>query len=284
MIRPSDFQTMKERGERFVRVNCYDYLTAKIIDSVGIEMILVGDSVGRNVLGYRSDHPTERTSIADMVHHTKAVLRGVTHACVIADLPVANGPVPPDRTVSHARRLVECGVQAVKIEGGSEMIPIIEALLAHDIPVHGTLREDPCQPDPLARAQRAFNDALSLETSGCFMITLAGLPSQVAKVITESLRIPTIGHLSGPCCDGQVQVINDLVGFVEGQPRKGVKTYANVYVEIRRAVTAFRDDVKAGVFPAAEHCSFMSETDLHAFKGYLASNSDRRGTSHNVAA
>ncbi len=249
----------KGRGERIVTVTAYDYPGARLADEAGVDVILVGDSLGTVVLGYDSTIPV---TLADMVHHLRAVARAAPRALVVGDLPFLSYQASPGDAVRSSGRLVKRGAEAVKLEGGRRMLPQIEAILAADIPVMGHLGLTPqsvhrmggyrVQGRGREEADALLEDARALDRAGCFSIVLEGVPRDLGRELTEAVRIPTIGIGAGPDCDGQVLVFHDLLGLSFGRPAKFVRRYADLGAEVRRALAAFRDDVRAGRYPSAE--------------------------------
>ncbi len=249
---------MKERGERIVSVTAYDYPTARLTDEAGVDLILVGDSLGMVVLGYESTIPV---TMAEMSHHVRAVVRAQPRALVVADLPFLSFQASPADAVRNSGRLVKRGAEAVKLEGGRRVLPQVEAILAADIPVLGHLGLTPQSVHQFggyrvqARGREAADallaDAVALERAGCFSIVLEGIPSELGAEVSKALKIPTIGIGAGLQCDGQVLVLHDLIGLSFGKPARFVRRYADVAGTIRTAVSAFRDDVRSGRYPTA---------------------------------
>ena len=250
---------MKERGERIVSVTAYDYPTARLADEAGVDLILVGDSLGNVVLGYESTLPV---TMAEMTHHLRAVVRAQPRALVIADLPFASFQASPEDAVRNSARFVKRGAEGVKLEGGRRVLPQIEAILAADIPVLGHLGLTPqsvhafggfrVQGRGRDAADALLEDAKALERAGAFAIVLEGIPRELGAEVSRALSIPTIGIGAGVDCDGQVLVIHDLIGLSFGRPAKFVRRYAEVGDTIRSAVSAFREDVRAGRDPSAD--------------------------------
>ena len=250
---------MKTRGERIVSVTAYDYPTARLADEAGVDLILVGDSVGMVVLGYESTIPV---TMAEMSHHLRAVLRAQPRALVVVDLPFASFQAGPEDAVRNSARLVKRGAEAVKLEGGRRVLPQVEAILAADIPVLGHLGLTPqsvhafggyrVQARGAAAADALLEDARALERAGVFAIVLEGIPKELGAEVSRALTIPTIGIGAGVSCDGQVLVLHDLIGLSFGRPARFVRRYADVGDAIRGAVRAFGDDVRAGRYPSAE--------------------------------
>ncbi len=252
---------MKERGEKITMLTAYDYPMARAVDEAGIDVILVGDSVGMVVLGHPTTLPV---TMDDMVHHSKAVVRGVARAQVVVDLPFMSYQVGREDALRNAGRLVkEGGAEAVKMEGGQEVLESVEALVAAGIPVMGHLGLTPqayhrmggyrIQARNAEGADRLLKDAAALERAGIFALVLEGIPAGVARRVTETLAVPTIGIGAGPFCDGQVLVTHDMLGLQEDLSPKFVKRYAQGRQLFVEAMRRYGDEVRAGAFPAAEH-------------------------------
>ncbi|MBV8461874.1 MAG: 3-methyl-2-oxobutanoate hydroxymethyltransferase [Acidimicrobiales bacterium] len=238
-----------------VMVTAYDAPSARIADAAGVDLILVGDSVANNVLGFDD---TLHVTVDDMVRHTAAVCRTRPRPLVVGDLPWMSYHLDPAETVRNAAALVRAGAQAVKLEGGSARVPMVEALVLAEIPVMGHLGLTPQSVNAMggyrvqARTDDAANalaaDAKALAAAGCFAIVLEGVPERVGHLVTEALEVPTIGIGAGPDCDGQVLVFHDLLGFNPRTP-KFVRRYAELGEAATAAVAAFAADVRAGAFP-----------------------------------
>jgi len=250
----------KKAGERIAVLTAYDYPTAKLMDHAGVEVILVGDSCGMVVMGHANTLPV---TMDQMVHHTAMVARATTNALVVADLPFLSYQVSPENALRNAGRLIaEGGAQAVKLEGpASKFGPAIEAILRAGIPVMGHLGLTPQSihqiggykiqgRDPAGR-KRLEAEAKGLENAGCFSVVLECIPAALAKVITESLSIPTIGIGAGPACDGQVLVMHDILGL--GKYTKFAKVYGDAGALMSKAFTEYVAEVKSGAFPSPEH-------------------------------
>lgn len=256
---------MKARGEKIVSVTAYDYPGARLADEAGIDLLLVGDSVGMVVLGYDSTIPV---TLAEMVHHVRAVARAAPRALLVADLPFLSYQASAADAVRSSGRLIKRGAEAVKLEGGRRMLPQIDAILAADIPVLGHLGLTPQSIHQLGGyrvqgrgregADALLADAFALERAGCFAIVLEGVPLELGRDITAALAIPTIGIGAGAHCDGQVLVLHDLLGLSFGKPAKFVRRYAELGAATRRALEAFRDDVRTGRYPSDEE-SYCAE-------------------------
>jgi len=257
-ITPLEIGKLKRRGERIPMLTAYDYLTARIVDTAGIPMILVGDSVGTTILGYETTIPV---TLEDILHHTRAVVRGTQRALIVADLPFLTYQVSPAEALRNAGRLLqEGGAQAVKLEGGQPVAETVRRIVENGIPVMGHLGLTPQSVYQLgghrlqgrgeAAAKRLIEDAQALEAAGAFAIVLELIPAPLAEEVTRTLRIPTIGIGAGPSCDGQVQVITDLLGMdADFQPRHA-RRYARLSELIGEAVSAYASDVRAQTFPS----------------------------------
>ncbi len=252
---------MKKRGEKITMLTAYDYPTAAIVDEAGVDMILVGDSLGMVVLGYDSTIPV---TMEDMIHHTKAVCRAARRALVIGDMPFMSYQCSVDEAVSNAGRfLKEAGAQAVKLEGGREVAEVTRRIAAAGIPVMAHLGLTPqsvhqlggykVQGKEAAAATRIKEDAKILEEAGAFSVVLECIPSGLGREISESLSIPTIGIGGGVDCDGQVLVLHDMLGMFDRFTPKFVKKYGQINVQMQAAVSGYIDEVKKGIFPDKEH-------------------------------
>ncbi len=254
------FLDKKKKGERITMLTSYDYVTARIVDEAGIDGILVGDSLGMVMLGYKSTVPV---TMDEMVHHTKAVVRARKNALVVFDMPFLSYQTGKEQAILNAgRALKETGCDAVKLEGGIEQAETIEALVNAGIPVMGHIG---LQPQSIniyggyrlrgkgTEADRIMNDAVAVEEAGAFGVVLEKVPSELAKAITRKISIPTIGIGAGISCDGQILVFHDMVGFFEDFKPKFVKRYAELGKAARNAVKNYIDDVKSGKFPDEEH-------------------------------
>jgi 3-methyl-2-oxobutanoate hydroxymethyltransferase len=257
-----DLVKKKDRGEKIVALTCYDYQMARALDETGVDLILVGDSLGMTILGYKD---TISVTLNDVLYHTKAVARGITYPVLISDMPFLSYSVSLDEAVRNAGRLVqEGGAQGVKIEGGKGRKEIIRRLVQADIPVLGHVGLTPQSLYRLGRyrvcgreseeASRIKDDALAVQDAGAFSVVLECIPYDLAQEITSLLNIPTIGIGAGPHCNGQILVINDLLGFFEykTRPPKHVKAYVNLREVIQNAVSAYAKDIRVGAFPGKE--------------------------------
>ena len=265
----------KRAGEKIVALTAYDAPTARLLDEAGVDLILVGDSLGMVLLGYPS---TRFVTMDEMIHHTKAVGRGVKRALLIGDMPFRSYRTPKE-ALANARRFLDAGCDGVKLEGGGSIAQIIRHLRKHHIPVQGHLgllpqSVKPGQPYRLKantaqQAKRLLEEAKLLENLGVFSLILECIPQEVAKTVTERLQIPTIGIASGPDCDGQILVIHDLLGLNPNFSPRFVKRYANLSSKIQKAVSHFSRDVRAGRFPSKSHAFRMSLEELRRFRIFL---------------
>jgi len=266
----NQIKEMKQKGEKITMLTAYDYATAKIVDEAGIPLILVGDSLGMVVLGYESTIPV---TMEEMIHHTKAVVRGTKRAMIIGDMPFMTYHVSIEDALYNAARFIqEGGAQAVKLEGGVTVAEKVRRIVACGIPVMGHIGLTPqsihqfggfkVQGKTPEAAARLVEDAKALEQAGAFSIVLETVPAQLAALITRSISIPTIGIGAGIDCDGQVQVINDILGSFTDFVPKHAKQYAKLTDIIRNAVTEYDNEVKAGSFPTEKQSFFMDESLL----------------------
>ncbi len=264
----TDIGRMHADGERIAMLTAYDYPTARLLDEAGIPMLLVGDSVGRAMLGYENEIPV---SMADMLHHTAAVTRGARRALVVGDMPFLTYATPDSALTNAGRFLREAGAQAVKVEGGVRSARTIEALVRAGIPVMGHIGLTPqainaigkvrVQGKTKEQARSLLGDALAVQEAGAFSIVLELVPGQLAAAITERLRIPTIGIGAGAGCSGQVQVLTDLLGYDTWLP-KHARRYANVREIILGAAGEYARDVSAGTFPGPSETVLMDDAIL----------------------
>jgi len=248
----------KTVGPRIVCLTAYDFPTARILDEAGVDLILVGDSLGMVVLGFENTVPV---TMEEMIHHTKAVTRAVRRALVVGDMPYFSFHLSSEETIRNASRfLKEAGAAAVKIEGASKKrLKLVEALVEAEIPVMGHVGLTPQSVHSLGRfrvrgaaaaeGRAILEGARALEKAGAFSVVLESVPMELAKEVTESVGIPTIGIGAGPACDGQVLVVHDLLGYSTGYLPKFVRKYADLHGTISRAVGEYAEDVRAGRFP-----------------------------------
>jgi 3-methyl-2-oxobutanoate hydroxymethyltransferase len=256
---------MHADGERIAMLTCYDYPTARILDEAGIPMFLVGDSLGQVMLGYDS---TVRVTMQEMLHHTKAVVRGSEHALVVADMPFLSYGVSPEASLENAGILMrEGGAGAVKLEGGERSARTIESIVRAGIPVMGHIGLTPqsihqlgghrVQGKTKEAGRQLLHDALAVAEAGAFAIVLELVPEQLAAAVTERLRIPTIGIGAGAGCSGQVQVVTDLLGMSADFTPRHARHFAELHDVIKAAAQSYRDEVVAGTFPGPEQSTKM---------------------------
>jgi len=265
----------KETGTPITMITAYDFPTAKLVEEAGVDMILVGDSLGMVVLGYDSTIPV---TMEDMIHHTKAVTRAAKRSLVVADLPFLSYHKSVEEAVANAGRLMQEGLaKAVKMEGGSEIAPVVQRCVQAGIPVVGHIGLTPqsvyqlggykVQGRDLAAAQKLMADAIALQEAGAFAVVLECVPEEVAGKIAKELTIPVIGIGSGAGCDGQVLVFHDLVGYASQIAPSFVKRYADVGGIIREAVAQYVRDVEARAFPGPEHVFHAAEDTIKQLYG-----------------
>jgi 3-methyl-2-oxobutanoate hydroxymethyltransferase len=262
----------KQKGEKIVALTAYDYPTAKILDSLGIDIILVGDSLGNVVLGYDNTLPV---TMEEMLHHTRAVKRGVKNALLVGDMPFLSYQPSVEEGIKNAGLFLKAGAEAVKIEGGRQFIPLIERLTQSGIPVMGHIGLTPqwihsfggyrIQGRTAKDALALLEDAILLEKAGIFSLVLEGVPMQVAKLITENLTIPTIGIGAGPYCDGQILVFHDLFGLGDFIP-KHAKVMVDLKEVISQGVRRYIEEVKEGIFPTEQNTVLMDEAEEEALR------------------
>jgi len=248
----------KERGERLVCLTAYDYPTARIVDEAGIDVILVGDSLGNVVLGYGNTVPV---TLDEMIIHVKAVRRAVQRALLVADMPYGSFHTGANEAVKNALRLVkEAGAEAVKLEGGHKRVQLVKRLVDEEVAVMGHIGLTPqsinklgayrVQGKTASAARQLLDDARAMEDAGAFALVLEVVPREIAKLITESISIPTIGIGAGVECDIQVLVLHDMLGLSFGKQARFVRPYANLHETITDAVSRFADDVRSGNYPS----------------------------------
>lgn len=258
-VRTRDLTEMKRRGERIAALTCYDHLFARLLDPSGVEVVLVGDSLGEVVLGYESTLPV---TVEQMIHHTAAVARGLEGPLLVADMPFMSFQVGTEDALRNAGRLMKEGsAEAVKVEGGDEAtVERVEAMTSAGVPVMGHLGLTPQSVHRFGgyglrgrepeEADRIRSGARSLEAAGCFALVLEMVPAPLAGEVTRSLEIPTIGIGAGPDCDGQILVLPDALGLNEGFEPRFLRRFARLGPEVRSAVEAYVDAVKSGDFPS----------------------------------
>lgn len=270
----TDLRSKKRTGQKITMLTAYDYPMARLIDNAGIDIVLVGDSLGMVGLGYDSTVPV---TMDEMIHHCKAVRRGTKYAFLIGDMPFMSYQVSKEDAVRNAGRFMkEAGCDAVKLEGGYEVFEVTKAIVDAGIPVLGHIGLTPqtisklggfrIQGKDAAAAKKIIREALRLQDAGCFGVVLECVPDKLAKIITEKLEIFTIGIGGGPYCDGQVLVTNDMVGLFDRFVPKFVKQYVKLSDVISKAIEKYKDEVEKSVFPDPEHSFSMKEEELKKLK------------------
>ena len=264
-----NLQEMKDRGEKIPMLTAYDYPSARMIDDAGVPIILVGDSVGDNVLGYRNTVPV---TMDEMRHHLRAVVRGAKRAHIVCDLPFMSYQADESEALRNAGLLLKDGAHSVKPEGGRKIVPTIRRMVEAGIPVLGHVGLTPQSVNQLsgyrvqgrdsAGADALVEDALALEEAGVYGIVLETIPADLAHTVTQRVSVPTIGIGAGVHCDGQVLVFHDIFGINPGRKRRHVRRYASVREVISDATRQFMDDVRSGSFPSEEE-SFSSIEQTH---------------------
>ncbi|MBI4425221.1 MAG: 3-methyl-2-oxobutanoate hydroxymethyltransferase [Elusimicrobia bacterium] len=260
-VTTSRLTEMKQKGERITALTAYDAPTAALLNAAGVDVILVGDSVGNVKLGYENTIPV---TVEEMLHHVKAVKRGNSRAMLVADMPYLSYELDPKEAVRNAGRLIkDGGAEAVKVEGGLEIAPTVKELLRANIPVMGHLGLTPQAVHRLGgykvqgrkpqEAEKMLTDARVLEGSGVFALVLECVPDALARELSRKLPIPTIGIGAGPDCDGQILVVDDMLGLTEGAPPKFVKRYAELRGPALDAVRRYVAEVQDGKYPGPEH-------------------------------
>lgn len=255
------FKKAKETGEKLTMLTAYDYSTAKLMDEAGVNSILVGDSLGNVMLGYEN---TLSVTMEDMIHHIKAVKRGVKNALIVGDMPFMSYQISTEQAVENAGRLIkEGGADVVKLEGGADVCEQIKAIVKATIPVCAHIGLTPqsinafggfkVQGKSIEAAKKLIDDALAVEEAGAFAVVIEGVPAEIAAIITEKLSIPTIGIGAGASCDGQVLIYQDMLAMFSDFTPKFVKKYAEVGQIMSNAFETFINDVKDGTFPQQEH-------------------------------
>ena len=264
-----DIITMKKSGEKISMLTAYDASFAGLIDAAGIDMVLVGDSLGNVLLGYNSTVPV---TMEEMLHHSKAASRGIKQSLLVGDMPFMSYQVSESAAIANAGRfLKEAGCDAVKLEGGTEVCETVKAIVKAGIPVMGHIGLTPQTASQLGgykvqgkdadSAKRLLQSARDLEAAGAFSIVLECIPAQLSELITKTVAMPTIGIGAGKHCDGQVLVTHDMVGMFEKFIPSFVRQYANLAPQIKKAVAAYQEEVKNGIFPTEEH-SFTMQIDI----------------------
>jgi 3-methyl-2-oxobutanoate hydroxymethyltransferase len=272
--KPTVLELRRSKGARLAMLTAYDFPTAKLVAEAGVDLILVGDSLGMVVLGYDSTVPV---TMDDMVHHTRAARRGAPQAFLIADLPFLSYGTLEGALVNCARLMKDAGADSVKLEGGKEVAPLVEGLVRAGVPVLGHVGLTPQTASALGgyklqgkdeeNARRILEGAQALEQAGCWGVVLELVPAPLAKLITEKISIPTIGIGAGAQCDGQVLVFHDLVGMFSGFTPTFVKRYTEAGTAIRDAVAQYAEEVRSGAFPSTSQAFPMKDEVLKKIYG-----------------
>jgi 3-methyl-2-oxobutanoate hydroxymethyltransferase len=274
MKKPTVLSLKGSKGARLAMLTAYDFPTAKLAADAGIDLLLVGDSLGMVVLGYDSTLPV---TVDDMVHHTRAARRGAPESFLVADMPYLSYTTPEQALTTAARLMKEAGADSVKLEGGIEVEPVVEALVRAGVPVLGHVGLTPqtasalggykLQGKDLETARRVVDGAQALERAGCWGVVLELVPAPLAAVVTKKIGIPTIGIGAGADCDGQVLVFHDLVGLFSGFTPTFVKRYTEAGDAIRQAIAAYAKEVRSGAFPGEQQSFGMKEEVLQRLYG-----------------
>ena len=271
----TDFRRMAEAGEKIVMVTAYDAVTARIADAAGVDVLLVGDSVGNVCLGFENTLPV---SMAMMAHHLEAVARTRPRALLLVDMPYLSYHLGLSESLRNAGSFLQKGAQGVKLEGGAKRVPVVRALVDAEIPVMGHLGLTPqsfhkmggyrVQGREGREAVELLEDALRLQDAGCFSLVLEGVPAELAARITEALTIPTIGIGAGAACSGQVLVFHDIVGLCNATPPKFVRTYLNGFESLRLALAQWGEDVRGERFPTLQESYRLPEAAREVLKAW----------------
>ena len=274
MKKPTVLELRRSKGARLAMLTAYDFPTASLVAEAGVDLILVGDSLGMVVLGYDSTVPV---TMDDMVHHTRAARRGAPQAFLVADLPFLSYGTLEDALANSARLMKDAGADSVKLEGGREVAPLVEGLVRAGVPVLGHVGLTPQTASALGgyrlqgkdeeNARRIMEGAQALEEAGCWGVVLELVPAPLAKLITQKISIPTIGIGAGADCDGQVLVFHDLVGMFSGFTPTFVKRYTEAGTAIRDAVGRYAEEVRSGAFPSQSQAFPMKEEVLKKIYG-----------------
>jgi len=259
-VRVPDLREKKRRGEKLVMLTAYDATMARLLDGAGVDVLLVGDSVGVVLLGYDTTLPV---TLDEILHHTRAVARGAKRALVVADMPFMSYQASIEEAVRNAGRLLQAGAAAVKVEGGAPIVGAVRRMVELGIPVMGHIGLQPQSVHQVGGYRRQggrpgdldalIEDARSLERAGAFAIVLEAVDADAARQVTASVAVPTIGIGAGPHCDGQVLVSHDMLGLFDGHIPSFVRKYAELADEVRKAASAFAADVRSGRFPEVPH-------------------------------
>ncbi len=270
----TDIQAAKEQGKKLTMLSICDYPMALIAEKAGIDMILVGDSLGMTALGYENTVPV---TLEESLHHTKAVTRAAKNSFVIGDMPfMSYQPSERDAIINAGRFMKEALVDAVKVEGGANIAHIVTAMVKIGIPVMGHVGLTPqsfsqlggfkAQGTTAADAQKVIDDALAIQQAGAFLVVLECVPALVSKIVTQRLNVPTLGYGAGPYCDGQGLVAHDIIGYFDRFTPKFVKQYTNISQAILDAFESYKKDVDGGTFPTDEHSFHIKKEQLDQIK------------------
>ncbi|HEY3375178.1 MAG TPA: 3-methyl-2-oxobutanoate hydroxymethyltransferase [Candidatus Aquicultor sp.] len=271
---------MKKTGTRIAMLTCYDYSFARILDDAGVDVLLVGDSLGMVTLGLDDTLPV---TVEDMAHHTKAVVRGTRRAMVVTDMPFMSYQISDEKALENAAYIMKTtGTHALKLEGGKRIASLVKKMTDAGIPVMGHLGLTPqsvlqfsgygLQASGVDDAKELLEDSIALQEAGAFAIVLEKIPAELAELVTAGLSIPTIGIGAGPACDGQVLVTNDMLGMYDKFLPKFVKKFANLKATIDEAVKDYITEVRADAFPASEHSYHMDQNTLNRFMDEIDRN------------
>lgn len=273
-MKPSVLELKRKKGERWVMLTAYDFPTARLAAEAGVDVILVGDSLGMVVLGYDTTVPV---TMDDMLHHARAARRGAPATFIVADMPFMSYATKEQALANAARFMKEAGADSVKVEGGLEVLPVVETLVGAGVPVLGHVGLTPQTASALGgyklqgrdeeSARRILEEAVALERAGCWGIVLELVPAPLARLITARIAIPTVGIGAGPHTDSQVLVFHDLVGLYSGFAPKFVKRYAEAGALIREAIGRYAAEVRSGVFPGNEHSFGLADEVLKRLYG-----------------
>lgn len=273
-VTPDQIRQMKARGERIPMLTAYDYAMAQILDAAGVPMLLVGDSIGMVMLGYDSTLPV---TVDDIIRHTQAVVRGSKNALIVADLPFGSFQISPEETMRHAVRIMkEAAPQAVKLEGGVRSAPSVRQLVEAGIPVMGHVGMTPqsvnvfggfkVQGKTEAAARALLEDVAALEAAGAFAVVLELVPAELARLVTERASIPTIGIGAGPHCDGEVQVLHDILGLFSDFTPRHAKRFGELGAAMRDAVNAYVGEVRSRTFPSEQQSASIDPAVIDALR------------------
>ncbi len=284
MVTINDIKNSKKNGEKIVALTAYDFLTGYWVDKCGIDIVLVGDSLGMVIKG---EENTLSVTLEEVIYHTKIVRKVVKNGFLVVDLPFGSFHITPEDTIKNCIRIIkETGANSVKIEGGKKRYELIKRIIESEIPVMGHIGLTPqsinvyggyrVQGKSIKRAEELIEDAIYLEKAGCFSIVLELVPKEISKIITENVKIPTIGIGSGPYCDGQVLVFHDMLGMNPFADFKFLRKYANLSNEIETGITNYIKDVKNGNYPSMEESFTVNEKLRKYLEERYGSNTENK--------